>query len=169
MCLRTDLYQAQNYSNSQTCYISCVVTHCAGIVIFISRDTINQLKVDLYMPNSSENFTQTPVQAQLLESATEKAASAVSQEFQKFLADIESLAKSLATLTGAELDVAKAQLAKRVASAKVVLATAKTNVSQRACSTMEATDAYVHEKPWQAVGAGTAIGLLLGMILARRN
>lgn len=30
------------------------------------------------------------------------------------------------------------------------------------------TDVYVHEKPWRAVGAAGAVGLLLGMLIIRR-
>ncbi|MDT9000705.1 DUF883 family protein [Paucibacter sp. APW11] len=32
----------------------------------------------------------------------------------------------------------------------------------------KAADAYVHEKPWQAIGVAAGIGLLLGMLIARR-
>ncbi|EFH4880825.1 TPA: protein ElaB, partial [Escherichia coli] len=27
---------------------------------------------------------------------------------------------------------------------------------------------YVHEKPWQGIGVGAAVGLVLGLLLARR-
>ncbi len=30
------------------------------------------------------------------------------------------------------------------------------------------TDAYVHDKPWQAVGIGAAIGLAIGVLIGRR-
>ena len=29
-------------------------------------------------------------------------------------------------------------------------------------------DDYVHEKPWQGIGVGAAVGLVLGLLLARR-
>lgn len=32
----------------------------------------------------------------------------------------------------------------------------------------ESTDAYVHEKPWNAVGAALGIGFILGLIIGRR-
>ncbi|MET0519574.1 MAG: DUF883 family protein [Burkholderiaceae bacterium] len=31
-----------------------------------------------------------------------------------------------------------------------------------------ATDNYVHENPWQAIGVAAAVGLLLGMLISRR-
>lgn len=30
------------------------------------------------------------------------------------------------------------------------------------------TDDYVHQKPWQGVGIGAAVGLVVGLLLARR-
>ena len=30
------------------------------------------------------------------------------------------------------------------------------------------TDAYVHEKPWRAIGIAGAVGLLVGMLIAKR-
>ncbi|MCV2364197.1 DUF883 family protein [Paucibacter sp. DJ1R-11] len=31
-----------------------------------------------------------------------------------------------------------------------------------------ATDHYVHENPWQSIGVAAGVGLLLGMLIARR-
>ena len=31
-----------------------------------------------------------------------------------------------------------------------------------------ATDAYVHDNPWQAIGVGAALGLAIGVLIARR-
>jgi len=32
----------------------------------------------------------------------------------------------------------------------------------------KATDEYVHVHPWQAIGAGAAVGLLVGLLIGRR-
>lgn len=37
----------------------------------------------------------------------------------------------------------------------------------RAKAAGQATDAYVHDNPWQSIGAATAIGVLLGLLIAR--
>jgi ElaB/YqjD/DUF883 family membrane-anchored ribosome-binding protein len=31
-----------------------------------------------------------------------------------------------------------------------------------------ATDEYVHDNPWQAIGVAAAVGFLLGLVVARR-
>jgi ElaB/YqjD/DUF883 family membrane-anchored ribosome-binding protein len=39
---------------------------------------------------------------------------------------------------------------------------------EKAKAAGRATDAYVHEKPWQSIGLAAGIGLLLGMLITRR-
>ncbi|HUR41755.1 MAG TPA: hypothetical protein VM240_11385 [Verrucomicrobiae bacterium] len=67
---------------------------------------------------------------------------------------------------------AKEGLAERVASAKETLADTATTIADRARSTAAATDTYVRQSPWQAVGigaaAGAVTGFVLGFLLARR-
>lgn len=108
-----------------------------------------------------------PNQSQTLQSP--KAPSALSQEFHNFLSDIETLFKSTTSLTGAELEAAKAKISERIAVAKVKAVEVSNTITQQARDTITYTDNYVHEKPWNAVGASAAIGFLLGYILARRN
>lgn len=43
-----------------------------------------------------------------------------------------------------------------------------TSLKQHARDVAGNADNYVHDKPWQGVGIGAAIGLVLGVLLARR-
>ena len=45
---------------------------------------------------------------------------------------------------------------------------ASDNYYYRAKKAVYRADDYVHEKPWQGIGAGAAVGLVLGLLLARR-
>jgi ElaB/YqjD/DUF883 family membrane-anchored ribosome-binding protein len=38
----------------------------------------------------------------------------------------------------------------------------------RARDAARATDDYVHDNPWQAVGAAAAVGFVVGMLMTRR-
>ncbi|WP_039058757.1 stress response protein ElaB [Enterobacter sp. Bisph1] len=38
----------------------------------------------------------------------------------------------------------------------------------RAKKAVYLADDYVHEKPWQGIGVGAAVGMVLGLLLARR-
>lgn len=97
------------------------------------------------------------------------AQSGVSREFYNFLADIEDLIKETTSLTGDELASARAKLNARVASAKATAEEVGDSIVQRAQQSASVTNAYVHEQPWKAMGAGAAIAFLLGFALARRS
>lgn len=102
-------------------------------------------------------------------SASQPARSAVSHELHSFFADIEDLIKATTSLTGEDLEKAKAKLNERVSAAKASVEQMGNAVADGARTTARMTDAYVHDHPWQAVGAGAVIGLLLGVALGRRD
>lgn len=85
------------------------------------------------------------------------------------LGEVEDLVKSTVSLTGENLASAKAKLGARVTAAKQSVEKFGGEISDRALNTAKATNTYVHAKPWQAIGAGAAVGLLVGFILARRD
>ena len=92
----------------------------------------------------------------------------VKREFHNFLTDIEDLITSATSLTGDDLAKAKEKLSARIESAKYSLNQMSGALVDRARSGVKATDTYVHDKPWQSIGVGAALGLLIGLVLARR-
>jgi ElaB/YqjD/DUF883 family membrane-anchored ribosome-binding protein len=102
-------------------------------------------------------------------SAISAVPSAITRELHNFLADIEDLIKDTTSLTGEELAQARDKLNERVAKARAVVEAAGESITQRARHTAEATNDYVHQKPWMALGAGAALAFLAGVIVARRN
>jgi ElaB/YqjD/DUF883 family membrane-anchored ribosome-binding protein len=75
--------------------------------------------------------------------------------------DIEELMKATAAQSGERLAAVRA----RVTSA---LGEAKETVSVRGKEAARATDSYVRERPWQAIGVGAGLGLLIGLLIGRR-
>lgn len=98
-----------------------------------------------------------------------KPTSSISAEFQHFLADIEELVAQATSLTGEDLIRVKNTLNERITVAKASLEELSDNVIQKARNGAIATNNYVHEQPWAAVGAGATIGLLVGLLISRRN
>jgi len=96
-------------------------------------------------------------------------ASALSREAHNFLADIEDLVKATTSLTGEDLARAKAKLAERITAAKASVAKMGGAVADRTRDAAQATDSYVHERPWQAIGIGAGLGVLVGLLIARRT
>jgi ElaB/YqjD/DUF883 family membrane-anchored ribosome-binding protein len=97
-----------------------------------------------------------------------KIAGNASSDLHEFINDVETLVKEATTLTGDDLVRAKAKLSMRLAAARNSVAEMGTDIAQRARNGAKATDSYVHEQPWKAIGAGAALGLLAGFALARR-
>jgi ElaB/YqjD/DUF883 family membrane-anchored ribosome-binding protein len=96
-------------------------------------------------------------------------AAMVSAEFQKFLADIEDLVKASTSLTGDDLTKVKAEISSRIAAAKESVTDVGNNIAGSAKKAADISNTYVHEKPWQAIAAGSAVGFLLGCLIARRS
>ena len=103
----------------------------------------------------------------------EKLANEVTKEqliadFGVVVADAEALLKATANQGGEKLAEvrAKAEESLRVVKARMVDAQEALVVKTRAAA--KATDVYVHENPWNAVGVAAAVGLLIGFLLGRR-
>lgn len=101
-------------------------------------------------------------------SATDSARAAVAREYKSFVADIEDLVKATSLLTGEELTRAKARLMERVVAARQSVEEVSDSIVQQARKSAAVTDQFVHEEPWKAIGIGAALGLVVGLVLARR-
>ena len=101
--------------------------------------------------------------------ATEAAISSVAREFKNFVADVEDLIQSTTSLNGEDLARVKAKLQARVAAAKQSVQSIGAPLIDRARNTVRATDGYVREQPWQALGIVAGASLLVGYLVGRRG
>lgn len=99
----------------------------------------------------------------------EKASSKVANEFTEFVSDVEDFVKSSTNLTGEDLTKAKAKLNARIMSAKETASEVGEELVARARKTAATTNAYAHQNPWTVIGAGAALGLLVGYLVAKRD
>lgn len=84
------------------------------------------------------------------------------------VADAEELLKATASQTGERIVAARARAEESLKTAKARLAEVQAAAVARAKATARATDEYVHENPWKAIGIAAVAGLLLGALIARR-
>jgi ElaB/YqjD/DUF883 family membrane-anchored ribosome-binding protein len=84
------------------------------------------------------------------------------------IADAEELLRSTASQAGAEASDLRTRVQARIAKTKDHLAEIQGGAVRRVRAASDAADDYVHDNPWQAILAGAAIGLLLGLLLSRR-
>lgn len=82
--------------------------------------------------------------------------------------DAESLLKATSALTGEKVQEARAKAEESLRQAKVRLSEVEEEALRRAKEVAEAADEYVHDNPWQSVGIAAGVGLLVGLLLARR-
>jgi ElaB/YqjD/DUF883 family membrane-anchored ribosome-binding protein len=92
----------------------------------------------------------------------------LAKDFQAVVDDAEALLKHAAQSTGEGYDEARARLEQALKSARNELKAMEEAVTDGAKRAARATDGFVHEHPWEAIGIGAGIGLLLGMLIARR-
>jgi ElaB/YqjD/DUF883 family membrane-anchored ribosome-binding protein len=84
------------------------------------------------------------------------------------VADAEELLRATANQAGEKVGVARERIQASLASARVKLADTERAVLDKTKIAAKATDEYVHENPWQAVGVAAVIGFLLGALITRR-
>jgi len=89
-------------------------------------------------------------------------------ELQKFFDDVEELLRKVSNVNDADI----ARLRRKVeGSIERVKSATRYSVEQAMEGTRRAaraTDEYVHENPWTAIGVSAAAGLVAGAILCRR-
>jgi ElaB/YqjD/DUF883 family membrane-anchored ribosome-binding protein len=71
-------------------------------------------------------------------------------------------------LTGEDLKAAKAKFERTLVNAKDGIIRMEEAVVEKTKATAKATDVYVTENPWKAIGISAAVGVLVGALIARR-
>ena len=92
----------------------------------------------------------------------------VVDDFRVMVNDAEALLQATAQVSGEGFAAERAKFAERLKYAKTRLAEAEQRVVEKAKQAAQATDHYVHENPWTAVGVAAAVGMLIGFLAARR-
>lgn len=89
-------------------------------------------------------------------------------EFKNIVNDAESLLQATAKVPGDAFATERAKLGEKLKHAKARLVEVEERVFEKAKKAAKATDHYVHDNPWTAVGVGAAIGMLIGFLVAKR-
>jgi len=90
------------------------------------------------------------------------------RDFKILVADAESLLKATAGQSGEAVAAMRAKVGESLAVAKVKLTEVEQLALEKAKAAAAATDEYVHEHPWHAVGVAAGVGLVIGLLIGRR-
>ncbi len=82
--------------------------------------------------------------------------------------DTEELLKATAGQAGEKIAVARERIQASLAVYKDKLMDAEQALREKTKEAARATDEYVHDHPWQAVGVAAGVGFLLGLLVSRR-
>ena len=92
----------------------------------------------------------------------------LTKDLQNVVTDAEELLKAVGREGDAKLSEVRTRVQASLSSAKETLGDVQETVRAGAQKAITTTDTYVHDHPWQAVGVGAAVGLLVGFLAARR-
>jgi ElaB/YqjD/DUF883 family membrane-anchored ribosome-binding protein len=92
----------------------------------------------------------------------------LSADLRVVIADAEELLRATAGQMGEKAVVARERIQESMRVAKDKLARAEEVMVDKTKAAARATDDYVHDHPWGAVGIAAAVGLVMGMLISRR-
>jgi ElaB/YqjD/DUF883 family membrane-anchored ribosome-binding protein len=84
------------------------------------------------------------------------------------LAEAEEMLKRASVETGDKARDLRSQVETQLLRAKLKLQEIEGEAIDHAKAAARATDDYVHDHPWQAIGIAGAAGLLIGLLMNRR-
>jgi ElaB/YqjD/DUF883 family membrane-anchored ribosome-binding protein len=89
-------------------------------------------------------------------------------DFATVLTEAEDMLKKASNEPGDRARDMRAQVEAKLLAAKLRLQEMQGDAVDRARDAARYTDDYVHDNPWQAVGAAAAVGFVVGMLMSRR-
>lgn len=89
-------------------------------------------------------------------------------DFGAMLTEAEDLLKRAGNETGDKARDLRSQVESKLLSAKLRLQEFEGQAVDGAKAAARATDDYVHDNPWQAIGVAAAVGFLAGLLMNRR-
>ena len=98
----------------------------------------------------------------------ETARDRLASELRTLVGDAEEMLKAASRQGNEQLSAVRERLERSVATARGQLDDLEEAVVERARATARETNEYVHEHPWNAIGVAAGVGVLLGLLLARR-
>ncbi|MEO8304816.1 MAG: DUF883 family protein [Betaproteobacteria bacterium] len=89
-------------------------------------------------------------------------------DFAAVLSEAEEMLKRAANETGDKARDLRSQVETKLLRAKLSLQEIEGRAIDKAKVAARATDDYVHDNPWQAIGVAAAVGIVFGLMMNRR-
>lgn len=92
----------------------------------------------------------------------------MSADARALITDAQEMIALISEQSGEKLSEINDKLQESAVKARENLTELRDETRIRIKEASEATDAYVHEKPWKAVGIAAGVGLVAGILFGRR-
>lgn len=92
----------------------------------------------------------------------------LAQDLKIVISDAEDLLRATAGQAGEKVAAAREKIQDSLHRAKLKLAGVEDVVIDKSKQAARATDEYVHDYPWRAVGIAAGIGFVIGLLIGRR-
>jgi ElaB/YqjD/DUF883 family membrane-anchored ribosome-binding protein len=100
--------------------------------------------------------------------SNEQARGKMVDEFSAVLTEAEDMLKRASNETADRAKDLRSQVEAKLLTAKLRLQELQGQAVDRAKETARATDDYVHDNPWQAIGVAAVLGFAVGLLMNRR-
>lgn len=123
------------------------------------------------METTANEFTQRADPRTIKDAAREaaqQAGAAAGEEVQNLIADVEDLIDRVGDAADPEIRRLRSKVAAALATTKKSIAEGVEQVQGQAKQAIDASDQYVRNQPWEAIGIAALAGLAVGFLLARR-
>ncbi len=99
---------------------------------------------------------------------SEVSAEKLAADLRRVISDTEALLRATAGQAGESVAAARAKVKDSLESAKDQLGPLGEAAAEQARAAVRATDDFVREHPWQAIGIAALVGIALGLLISRK-
>jgi ElaB/YqjD/DUF883 family membrane-anchored ribosome-binding protein len=89
-------------------------------------------------------------------------------DLRRVVQDTEALLRATEGALGEKADDARRRVQAALETARERLKSAQGSAAEMGEEAVRSTEAYVRDKPWQALGIAAGVGLVVGFLLSRR-
>ena len=88
-------------------------------------------------------------------------------DYRVVVTDAEELLRATAGQAGEKVAAARERIQENLVTAKARLNEAEFAMIEKTKYAAKATDEYVHDNPWTAIGVAASVGVIVGMLIGR--
>ena len=103
-----------------------------------------------------------------MSTTSDSSRSKLADEFSSAMSEAQDILQRAASETGDRARDLRSQVEAKLLQAKLRLQEIEGQAVDRAKYAARATDDYVHDHPWRAIGIAAAVGVVIGLLMNRR-